>query len=209
MCFRRPKYVETAKNATAGSIDVSSLTTGDILLFSDNWSDSSVKRMVRNANDKLWVSGGIVINAPSVFQDVMLLQHDLRKNDNQLQNHLDFTSEETGVKLVGLSARLKFPDYQTCMLRKINPNIKSMFQREPKKHVTVTAAFTSGIPDTNYSNSGHMIFNALRNAGLLEDMKIPLDFNLAQCANNSINELGVGPNLYSKGELYFREFDQS
>jgi len=209
MCFRRPKYIETAKNASAGNIEVSSLTTGDLILFSDNWSNSSIKRKFRNANDQLWVSGGIVINAPTIFNEVMLLQHDLRQNDNQLQNHLDFTSAETGVKLVGLSARLKFPDYQTCMVRKINSNVKNAFQKDSKKHVTVTAAFTSGIPDTNYVNSGHMIFNALRNAGLLEDVKIPLDFNLSHCANDSINEHGVGPNLYSKGELYFREIDQS
>jgi len=90
MCFRRPKYIETAKNASAGSIDVSSLTTGDILIFSDNWSDSSVKRMVRNANDKLWVSGGIVINAPTVFQDVMLLQHDLRKKRQPVTESFGF-----------------------------------------------------------------------------------------------------------------------
>jgi hypothetical protein len=206
MCFGRRKYRETAKNARTGRVNIAELATGDMILFSDNWSDSSLKRKIRNVNGRLWLSGGIVVNNPSLFGEVMLLEHSTESNDdNLLTNTLDPSKADPGTRLVSLNARLNYPNYRVCLVRKINSNVTNLYQRDSNVHTRICAAFTRNIDNVQYTDPSQMLFNALSNSGFLkEGQQLPVDFTLADCAGTTLNEIGCRSDLYSKGELYFR-----
>ncbi len=206
MCFGRRKYRETAKNARTGRVNIAELATGDVILFSDNWSDSKVKRKIRNVNGRLWSSGGIVVNNPNLFGEVMLLEHSASSEDDTLlTNALNPSKAEADTRLVSLNARLNYPNYQVCLVRKINSNVTSLCQRDSKIHTRICAAFTRNIDTVQYTDPSQMLFSALSNSGLLkEGQELPVDFTLANCAGTTLNEIGCRPDLYSKGELYFR-----
>lgn len=207
MCFGRRKYRQTAKNARTGRVNIAELTTGDVILFSNNWSDSTVKRKIRNVNGRLWLSGGIVVNNPKLFGEVMLLEHSMSSEDDDtlLTNTLDPSKADPDTRLISLNARLNYPNYRVCLVRKINSNVTGLYQRDPKIHTRICAAFTRNIDNVQYTDPAQMLFHALSNSGLLkEGQQLPVDFTLADCAGTTLNEISCRSDLYSKGELYFR-----
>lgn len=195
-CGRRGRY----KLATKAEIKLDKLATGDLVFFSDNWSNSSVGRKIRNINGRLWTSGGIVIRAPELYGPEPLLFEFMHSYpDDLLEDKLTNKQVNGGVRLVSLAARMRQSEYSACMVRKI----QSAFVRQTiaDTNTKVCSALVKGMSQHSFANSAHMIYNALNNAGVLE-VKANNGVLLSDCTNDAINVHSCDPRLYSKGKIY-------
>jgi hypothetical protein len=194
------KSRQYGKVSADGTINASKLRTGDLVFFTNNWSRSNVKRKVRAINDRLWTTGGIVINAPDLYQEPMLLEYQRKYTDDFLQDSITMQQKTAGVRLVSLVGRLNHPNYQACLVRRLsNDNVTAQIS---STHDRVCAAMIHGIKDSTYPTPAHMIINSLANAGLLKATNLPVGVSLSDCTSKSLDEITFTPNLYSKGKIY-------
>lgn len=183
-----------------GTINASKLRTGDLVFFTDNWSRSNLKRKVRAINDRLWTTGGVVINSPELYQEPMLLEYQRKYSDDFLNDALTLQQKTSGVRLVSLVGRLNHPNYRACLVRRLdNDNVVSQIT---KTHDRVCAAMIHGIKDSVYPSPAHMIVNSLANAGLLKAAELPVGVSLSDCTSKSLDQITFTPDLYSKGKIY-------
>lgn len=194
------KHRQYDKVSVTGNINIEKLKTGDLVFFSNNWSKSKVRRKIRAVNDRLWATGGVVINAPELFGgEPMLLEYQKKYPDDMLQNQLTLQQSKSGVRLVSLVGRLKQPNYQACLIRKLHPDPAAKISRNQAR---TCAAMIHGIRDTTYASPAHMIFNSLHNTGLLKRDIKKVGTTLSECTSSILDEHTITPGLYSKGKIY-------
>lgn len=183
-----------------GTVNVSSLKTGDLVFFTNNWSRSKIKRKYFAVNDRLWTTGGIVINHPELYPEPMLLEYQKKYTDDFLIDSFTLQQKKSGVRLVSLIDRLNHQNYQACLVRELESERAA--SKISETHSRVCAALTYGIKDASYPTPAHMIINSLSNAGLLRDTPLPFGVSLSDCTSTALDQMTFMPKLYSKGKIY-------
>lgn len=194
------KSRQYARQPKDSRVNASKLRTGDLVFFTQNWTSSRLKRQIRSVNDRMWTSGGVVIHAPSLYKEPMLLEYQKSYDDDHLQDALRLQQVTGGVRLVSLADRLKLPNYEACLIRKIQH--QDGLVEIQRKHTAVCAGMIDRIRDSEFPNPAYMIVNSLHNSGIIKTNKLPIGVTLSDCTSASFNNLMPAPDFYSDGKIY-------
>lgn len=167
-----------------GLVDLSGFRTGDLIFFSTKFPKSKIKRLASRWNGTLWKSCGIVIHAPSVFGDQMLiLEHADVHPDDHLKSELDLKTVHSGYRLVNLHSRLNSNTFEAIGVRKelngyrLNQNWK-IFNNGDNQISTVNTVWNNVKKDENNSiDSNTAILNVMKDLGYVNVPYVCLNLN--------------------------------
>ena len=116
------------------TIEMCEFETGDLIFFTDDFPDSSFVRGIRRFRNCLWTGAGIVLYAPSIWKNEVLLLEFGKFGDDFLTDKLTLKNVGKGIRLVSLADRLRRLEFEAVGIRKtqhrtrLRPNIEDQFK---------------------------------------------------------------------------------
>lgn len=168
-----------------GFVDSSGFRTGDLIFFSERFPKSKIKRLASRWKGKLWNNCGIVIHAPNIFGDQMLiLEHADVHPDDHLKSELHMSTVHSGYRLVNLHSRLNSNTFEAIGVRKLMNGYRMKqnwkIYNDNAQQVSTVNTIQNNITKENKDNnldSTQAILNVMKDLGYINVPYVNLNLN--------------------------------
>jgi hypothetical protein len=147
------------------SVEMNEFQTGDLIFFTNDFPDSSIIRGFRRMKNTLWSSGGIVLYAPTIWRNEVLLLEFGKFSDDFLTDKLTLKNVGAGFRLVSLADRLRRVDFEAIGICKIQP--RDRLQPSVETQFKFINTLKDIVKDKTI-NSNNFMINALKKMDIVK-----------------------------------------